>query len=163
MSNFPNFYFRKVRFRNFGKNSLKKCSPKVCFCFFWSAPWGGVRSRLSLSLSLFLFFPALSLSLSISRSRSRSRCRSHPLSLSLFIPLSLSLVIAHLVLVTVGAGSRATHFLFLGLRGPAAILFISRDTCSDSIAKFVRTCSCGVSHIYRAICCKMGYRTDVPV
>ena len=50
-----------------------------------------------------------------------------------------------------------------GLRGPVAILFISRDTCSDSIAKIFRACFCGVSHKYRAICCKMGYRTDVPL
>ena len=49
------------------------------------------------------------------------------------------------------------------LRGPVAILFISRDTCSDSIAKLFRACFCGVSHNDRAICCKMGYRTDVPV
>ena len=49
------------------------------------------------------------------------------------------------------------------LRGPAAILFISRDTCSDSIAKLFRACFNGVSHNYRAIRCKMGYRTDVPV
>ena len=34
-----------------------------------------------------------------------------------------------------------------GLRGPAAILFISRDTCSDSIAKLFRACF-------------MGYRTE---
>ena len=50
-----------------------------------------------------------------------------------------------------------------GLRGPAAILFISRDTCHDSIAKLFRACFYGVSHDYRAIRCKMGYRTDVPV
>ena len=51
------------------------------------------------------------------------------------------------------------------LRGPAAILFKTRDTCSDSIAKLFRVCFffCGVSHNYRAIRCKMGYRTDVPV
>ena len=49
------------------------------------------------------------------------------------------------------------------LRGPVAILFISRDTCSDSIAKLFRACFCGVSHNYRAFPCKMGYRTDVPV
>ena len=49
------------------------------------------------------------------------------------------------------------------IRGPAAILFISRDTCSDSIAKIFRACFCGVSHNYRAIRCKMGYRTDVSV
>ena len=49
------------------------------------------------------------------------------------------------------------------LRGPAAILFVSRNTCSDSIAKLFRACFYGVSHNYRAICCKMGYRTDVPV
>ena len=41
--------------------------------------------------------------------------------------------------------------------------FISRNTCSDSIAKCFRACFRGVSHDYRAICCKMGYRTDVPV
>ena len=39
------------------------------------------------------------------------------------------------------------------LRGPVAILFISRDACSDSIAKLFRACFCGVSHNYRAICC----------
>ena len=50
-----------------------------------------------------------------------------------------------------------------GLRGPAAILFISRDICSDSIAKLFRACFNGVSHNYRAIRSKMGYRTDVPV
>ena len=49
------------------------------------------------------------------------------------------------------------------LRGPAAILFISRDTSSDSIAKLFRACFCGVSHNYRAIRSKMGYRTDVAV
>ena len=49
------------------------------------------------------------------------------------------------------------------LRGPAAILFISRDACSDSIAKLFRACFHGVSHNYRAIRCKMGYRTDAPV
>ena len=43
------------------------------------------------------------------------------------------------------------------------ILFISSDTCSDSIAKLFCACFYGVSHNYRAICCKMGYRTDVPV
>ena len=48
-------------------------------------------------------------------------------------------------------------------RGPAAILFILRDTCSDSIAKLFRAWFCGVSHNYRAIRCIMGYRTDVPV
>ena len=49
------------------------------------------------------------------------------------------------------------------LRGPAAILFISRDTCSDSIAKLFRACFYGVSHSYRVILCKTGYRTDVSV
>ena len=49
------------------------------------------------------------------------------------------------------------------LRGPAAILFISHDTFSDSIAKILRACFPGVSHKYRAICCKMGYRTDMSV
>ena len=50
-----------------------------------------------------------------------------------------------------------------GLRGPAAILTMLRDTCSDSISKLFRACFCGVSHKYRAIRCKMGYRTNVPV
>ena len=36
-----------------------------------------------------------------------------------------------------------------------AILSISRDTLSDSIAKCFRACFPGVSHKYRAICCKM--------
>ena len=45
----------------------------------------------------------------------------------------------------------------------AAIFFISRDSGSDSIAKLFRACFCGVSHNYRAMCCKMGYRTDVSV
>ena len=40
---------------------------------------------------------------------------------------------------------------------------ISRDACSASIAKLFRARSCGVSHNYRAICCRMGYRTDAPV
>ena len=48
------------------------------------------------------------------------------------------------------------------LRGPVAILFISRDTCSDSITKLFCACFYGVSHNYRAIRCKMRYRTDVP-
>ena len=51
----------------------------------------------------------------------------------------------------------------LGLRGPAAILLISRDACSDSIAKVFCARHCGISCNCRAICCKMGYRTDVPV
>ena len=55
-------------------------------------------------------------------------------------------------------GCRASN-----LRGPAAILFISRDACSDSIAKLFRACFYGISHTYRAIRCKMGYRTSVPV
>ena len=48
------------------------------------------------------------------------------------------------------------------LRGPAAILFISRDTCSD---RKTLSCLCfyGVSHNYRAIRCKTGNRTDVRV
>ena len=37
------------------------------------------------------------------------------------------------------------------LRGPAAILLISRDTFSDSIAKLFRACFPGVSHKHRAI------------
>ena len=34
-----------------------------------------------------------------------------------------------------------------GLRSPAAILFLSRVACSDSIAKLFRDCIYGVSHI----------------
>ena len=49
------------------------------------------------------------------------------------------------------------------LRGPAAILFISCDACSDSIAKLFQACFCGGSYNYRAMRCKMGYRTDVSV
>ena len=40
-----------------------------------------------------------------------------------------------------------------GLRGPIAILFISRDTCNDSIAKLFRACFCGVGG--------GGYRTII--
>ena len=40
----------------------------------------------------------------------------------------------------------------LTLRGPAANLFISRDACSDRIAKFFHSCLYGVSHNHRAIC-----------
>ena len=62
------------------------------------------------------------------------------------------------------------------LRGPVAILFISRDTCSDSIAKLFRACFCGVSQIiaqnmlqngvsHRCACVKLitteGYRTSL--
>ena len=43
-----------------------------------------------------------------------------------------------------------------GLRGPAAMLFISRDTCSDASATLFHDCFHGVSHNYRAICCKWG-------
>ena len=52
-----------------------------------------------------------------------------------------------------------------GLRGPAAILFISRDACSDSIAKLylVLVFFVGYRTIVCAMCVKMGYRTDVSV
>ena len=50
-----------------------------------------------------------------------------------------------------------------GLRGLPAILFISRDTCSNNIAKLFYACFCGVSHDYRVMRYKMGNRTDVPV
>ena len=49
------------------------------------------------------------------------------------------------------------------VRGPAMILLISRDTCSDRIATLFCACFYGVSHNYRAICSKLGYRTDVLV
>ena len=59
------------------------------------------------------------------------------------------------------------------LRGPVAILFISRDTRSDSIAKLFRACFYGVSQLlrdmlqdgvsHRCACVKLstkgGYRT----
>ena len=57
--------------------------------------------------------------------------------------------------------SLGSHFRIQGLRGPAAILFTSRDTCSNSIAKlfvfFLLLLFYGVSHTNRATCCKMGY------
>ena len=50
-----------------------------------------------------------------------------------------------------------------GLRGPAAILFISRDTCSDSIAKLFRACfRGGIAQLSRDML-QSGYRRDVPV
>ena len=50
---------------------------------------------------------------------------------------------------TYGDGLRGPHVFAQGgsLRGPAAILFVSRDTCSDSIPKLCRACFYG------------GYRT----
>ena len=41
------------------------------------------------------------------------------------------------------------------LRGPAALLFMSRDTCSDSIAKLFRACCCGVSTEWSRYCRKV--------
>ena len=46
--------------------------------------------------------------------------------------------------------------------GPAATLFISRDACSNSIAKLFCACFYGISQNYRAVPCKMAYRTAVP-
>ena len=43
-----------------------------------------------------------------------------------------------------------------GLRGPAAILFISRDTCSDSIAKLFRACFMGYRTIIARYVAKWG-------
>ena len=43
---------------------------------------------------------------------------------------------------------------------PNSDTFISRDISSDSSAKLFRACFCGVSQSYRAICCKIGYRTE---
>ena len=42
------------------------------------------------------------------------------------------------------------------LRGPAAILFISRDTCSDSIAKLFRACFHGYRTIIARYVAKWG-------
>ena len=47
---------------------------------------------------------------------------------------------------------RVTHWL----RGPAAILFISRDTCSDSIAKLFRACFYGYRTIITRYVAKWG-------
>ena len=60
-------------------------------------------------------------------------------------------------------GAEDLHLEGLGLRDPGPMLFISRDTYSDSIAKLFCACFYGVSHNYHAIRCKMGYRTGVPV
>ena len=78
-----------------------------------------------------------------------------------FQPLGPSLVTTH----PSDAVARGPLFHSMALRGPAVILFTSRDTCSDSIAKLFRACFYGegVSHNYCAIRCKTGYRTDVPV
>ena len=38
---------------------------------------------------------------------------------------------------------RLSTCVWMRLRGPAAIIFISRDTCSDSIAKMFRACFIG--------------------
>ena len=43
-----------------------------------------------------------------------------------------------------------------GLRGPVAILFVSHDTCSNSIAKRFRACFCGVSQIIAQYVAKWG-------
>ena len=56
------------------------------------------------------------------------------------------------------------HAFGLQLRGPAPILSISRDTCSDSIAKLF--CACffwGVAQVLCDMLQNRGYRTDVPV
>ena len=45
------------------------------------------------------------------------------------------------------------------LSSPPALCF----SLSPSFAKLFCACFCGVSRNDRAICCKMGYRTDVPV
>ena len=58
-------------------------------------------------------------------------------------------------------GGGKCRFYFYG-RADFLILFISRDACSDSIAKLFRARFYGVSQNYRAICSKMGYRADVP-
>ena len=49
------------------------------------------------------------------------------------------------------------------LRGPEAILLVSCDTCSDSIAKLCSACFGEVSRKCRAISCRKGYRTDMSV
>ena len=73
-----------------------------------------------------------------------------------------------------GSSPNSKCFLNGGLRGPVAILSISRDTCSDSIAKSFRACFCGgiaqlsrdmlqdgLSHKYASVklSTKGGYRT----
>ena len=44
---------------------------------------------------------------------------------------------------------RVVLWISATFRGPAAILCISRDTCSDSIEKLFCACFCGASHNYR--------------
>ena len=52
----------------------------------------------------------------------------------------------------------------LMVRGPAEILFISRTTCSDSIAKLFSVFMGHRTLIARCVAkWHMGYRTDVPV
>ena len=48
------------------------------------------------------------------------------------------------------------------LRGPIAILFISRDAFSDSIATFSGLFSWGIAQVSRDML-QMGYRTDMSV
>ena len=43
-----------------------------------------------------------------------------------------------------------------GLRGPAAILFIKGDTCSDSIAKLFRACFVGYRTLVARYVAKCG-------
>ena len=45
---------------------------------------------------------------------------------------------------------------FMILEAQQRYFFISRGTCSDSIAKLFHACFCAVLHNDRAICCKNG-------
>ena len=42
------------------------------------------------------------------------------------------------------------------------MLFISRDACSNSVAKLLCACFCCMAQLFRNTL-QMGYRTDVPV
>ena len=67
---------------------------------------------------------------------------SHPRGLD-FGPFRLCLAPFRVRLAPFGSVSgpfRVRFGVLGGLRGPAAILFISRDTCSDSIAKLFHAC-----------------------
>ena len=92
-------------------------------------PPGGSIPSLSLSLSRFLFFPSLSLFLSLTVTLVLVLALALSLSISLYPSLPLSLSLAHFVPVTVGAGSRATHFLFLGHGANRTGIFKKKPFC----------------------------------
>ena len=133
----------------------------LCCCCDYLFSFSLLVHFFSVSLSFsFCFVSSFSLSLShcVSSSCSFCFCLSQYLVLSSFSVFSfrLSATLQHLTLPYFCGLVSFLFFFKGGLRGPAAILFISRDTCSDSIANVFRACFYGVSHNYRAIRCKMG-------